>query len=53
MTVRTIQSHLQEMYGAEDFPTLIFSVTDAVMDEVKAWQSLPLGANYAVERPRS
>ena len=37
MTVREIQSHLEEMYGTEVSPTLISSVTDAVMDEVKAW----------------
>jgi transposase-like protein len=39
MTVRKIQAHLQEMYGAEVSPSLISSVTDAVADEVKAWQS--------------
>jgi putative transposase len=33
MTVREIQGHLQEMYGTEVSPTLISSVTDAVMDE--------------------
>jgi putative transposase len=27
------------MYGTEVSPTLISSVTDAVVDEVKAWQS--------------
>lgn len=48
MTVREIQSHLQEMYGAEVSPTLISSVTDAVMDEVKAWQSRPLDALYPI-----
>ena len=37
MTVREIQSHLEEMYGTAVSPTLISSVTDAVMDEVKAW----------------
>ena len=42
MTVREIQAHLQEMYGAEVSPTLISSVTDAVMDEAKAWQARPL-----------
>ncbi|CAM8631681.1 Transposase, mutator type [Burkholderiales bacterium] len=31
MTVREIQSHLEEMYGTEVSPTLISSVTDAVM----------------------
>jgi putative transposase len=48
MTVREIQSHLQEMYGVEVSPTLISSVTDAVMDEVKAWQSRPLDALYPI-----
>jgi putative transposase len=36
MTVREIQSHLQEMYGTEVSPSLISSVTDAVAEEVKA-----------------
>ena len=48
MTVREIQSHLQEMYGAEVSPTLISSVTDAVMDEAKAWQARPLEALYPI-----
>jgi putative transposase len=48
MTVREIQSHLEEMYGAEVSPTLISSVTDAVMDEVKAWQVRPLDALYPI-----
>ncbi len=48
MTVREIQAHLQEMYGAEVSPSLISSVTDAVMDEVKTWQSRPLEAVYPI-----
>jgi putative transposase len=48
MTVREIQSHLEEMYGAEVSPTLISSVTDAVMDEAKAWQARPLDALYPI-----
>ena len=48
MTVREIQSHLHEMYGAEVSPSLISSVTDAVLDEVKAWQSRPLDALYPI-----
>ena len=48
MTVREIQSHLQEMYGAEVSPTLISTVTDAVLDEVKTWQSRPLDALYPI-----
>jgi transposase-like protein len=43
-SVREIQAHLQEMYGAEVSPSLISSVIDAVADEVKAWQSRPLDA---------
>jgi putative transposase len=35
MTVREIQSHLQEVCGAEVSPTLISWVTDAVMDDAK------------------
>jgi len=48
MTVREIQSHLEEMYGAEVSPTLISTVTDAVMDEAKAWQARPLDALYPI-----
>ena len=48
MTVREIKAHLEEMYGAEVSPTLISSVTDAVMDEVRTWQSRPLDALYPI-----
>jgi putative transposase len=48
MTVREIQGHLQEMYGAEVSPSMISSVTDAVMDEAKAWQGRPLEALYPI-----
>jgi len=48
MTVREIQAHLQEMYGAEVSPSLISSVTEAVVDEVKAWQARPLDAVYPI-----
>ncbi len=48
MTVREIQSHLEEMYGAEVSPTLISSVTDAVVDDAKAWQARPLDALYPI-----
>ena len=42
MIVCEIQSHLEEMYGVEVSPTLISSVTDAVVGEVNAWQAHPL-----------
>jgi len=48
MTVREIQSHLEEMYGTEVSPTLISSVTDAVMDDAKAWQMRPLDKLYPI-----
>ena len=48
MTVREIQAHLEEMYGAEVSPSLISSVTDALVDEVKAWQSRPLDPVYPI-----
>ncbi len=44
MSTREIQGHLQEMYGVEVSPRLISDVTDAVVDEVKAWQNRPLEA---------
>jgi putative transposase len=48
LTVREIQSHLEELYGTEVSSSLISSVTDAVMDEVKAWQSRPLEPIYPI-----
>lgn len=48
MTTREIQGHLQEMYGVEVSPTLISNVTDAVLDEVKTWQSRPLEPIYGL-----
>ena len=48
MTVREIQGHLAELYGAEVSPDLISRVTDAVLDEVREWQSRPLEAVYPV-----
>jgi putative transposase len=48
LSVRDIQAHLQEMYGTEVSPSLISSVTDAVMEEVKLWQSRPLDPVYPI-----
>ena len=48
MTVREIQSHLEEIYGAEVSPSLISSVTDAVAEEVKTWQARPLDPIYPI-----
>jgi transposase-like protein len=48
MTVREIQAFLAEQYGTEVSPEFISSVTDAVMDEVTAWQARPLEVMYPV-----
>jgi putative transposase len=48
MSVRDIQAHLQEIYGVEVSPDLISKVTDAVVDEMRAWQTRPLEAVYLV-----
>jgi putative transposase len=48
MSVREIQGHLAELYGTEVSPDLISKVTDAVLDEVREWQSRPLDAIYPV-----
>jgi putative transposase len=50
MTTRDIQGHLQEMYGVEVSPALISEVTEAVMEEAKAWQSRPLDALFVKMR---
>ena len=48
MTTREIQGHLQEIYGVEISPSLISEVTDAVLEEVKAWQTRPLEPLYPI-----
>src|SRR5881227_2660117 len=48
MSTRDIQSHLEEMYGVEVSPALISQVTDAVLEEVRAWQNRPLDPIYPI-----
>jgi len=48
MTVREIQGFILEAYGTEVSADLISQVTDAVMDEIVAWQSRPLEPMYPV-----
>src|SRR5881394_3848703 len=48
MTTREIQGHLEEIYGIEVSPTLISNVTEAVIEEVKAWQCRPLEEMYPI-----
>jgi len=48
MTTREIQGHLEEIYQVEVSPTLISNVTNAVMDEVRAWQARSLDPVYPI-----
>jgi putative transposase len=48
MTTREIQGHLEEIYGVEVSPDLISTVTDAVLEEVKAWQTRALDEVYPI-----
>ena len=48
MSVREIVGHLRDLYGVEVSPDLISAVTDAVLDEVAAWQARPLEPVYPI-----
>jgi putative transposase len=46
MSTREITGHLHELYGIDVSPDLISAVTDAVLDEIAAWQARPLEPVY-------
>ncbi|WP_418113096.1 IS256-like element IS1113 family transposase [Xanthomonas oryzae] len=48
MTTRDIESALVDVYGVEISHGLIAQVTDAVLEEARAWQSRPLEAIYPI-----
>ena len=48
MTIRDIQHHLASTIGTDLSPETISNITDAVLDEVLAWQTRPLDALYPV-----
>jgi transposase-like protein len=48
LTVREMQGFLRETYGVDVSPDLISTVTDAVVEEVTAWQARPLEPVYPV-----
>lgn len=48
MTTRDIEHALVELYGVTISHTLIAQVTDAVLDEARAWQNRPLEAIYPI-----
>lgn len=39
MSAREIVGHLRELYGLEVSPDLVSAVTDAVLEEIAAWQA--------------
>ena len=48
MTVRDIQHHLARTLGTELSHDTICTITDAVLEEVKAWQTRPLEEIYPI-----
>lgn len=48
MSMRDMQTMLEELYQVEVSEALISSVTDAVLDDVRAWQSRPLDPLYPI-----
>ncbi len=48
LTTREIQGHLEELYGTEVSPTLISTMTDAVLEDVRLWQNRPLEPVYPI-----
>jgi putative transposase len=48
LSTRDIEAHLAEIYGVKVGRDLISKVTDAVMDDVRAWQARPLDDVYPV-----
>ncbi len=48
LSVRDIQSMLEEIYQIEVSEGLISDVTDAILEDVKVWQNRPLDEVYAI-----
>ena len=48
MTTRDIESALVDLYGVNVSHSVIAQVTDAVLDEVQAWQNRPLESIYPI-----
>ena len=48
LSTRDIEAHLEEIYGVKVGRELISKVTDAVMDDVRAWAQRPLEDVYPV-----
>lgn len=48
MSTRDIQTHVQEIYGAEISPTSISNITEKVLEVANEWQNRPLEKCYPI-----
>jgi putative transposase len=48
MSTRDIEAHLKDMYGVDVSAALVSQVTEAVQEDVRAWQSRPLDGTYPI-----
>ena len=48
MSVRDIESHLQDLYGVQIGRDTISRVTDAILEDVQAWRTRPLERVYPI-----
>ena len=48
LTVREIQAFLAQMYSVDVSPSLISTVTEAVVEEITGWQTRPLESVYPI-----
>lgn len=48
MTVRDIQSYLEELYGTEISRDLITRITDGILEDVTEWRNRPLNKTYPI-----
>jgi putative transposase len=48
MTVEEIRGHLADLYGTDVSKDFVSTVTDKVLDEVRAWQNRPIDDCYLV-----
>jgi putative transposase len=48
MSYRQISSYIEEMYDADISPTLLSSITDRIIPEIRQWQGRPLDSVYPI-----
>ena len=48
MTTRDVRAHIADAYKVEISPELVSKITDAVIPELRAWQSRPLDPMYPI-----